>query len=313
MRTVLSSIPTYFLTVFNLQKWAIKQIDKIRRIFLWKGEADVGGGHCLVQWARVKKPKSLGGLGVLDLEMFSRALRLRWLWYEWIDWDRPWIGGLISVNEVDKQLFRACTKVQIGNGAKAKFWESSWLDGKAPRDIAPSLYKLAWRKNLTVMDQLVNQSWTRGLWRMQTVEEMAEFVRLWDLVQGIQLSEAEDEIIWKFNSDGQYTAKSAYELQFKGTFCCFKPGHVWTAHAEPNHRFFMWLLVQEKILTVDKLQERHWPRNTVCTLCQQAPETAQHLCLHCPYSQRIWELVHTWTNGLIKKPEMNMTTEEWWT
>ena len=111
VRTVLSSIPTYFLTVFNLQKWAIKQIDKIRRSFLWKGEADVGGGHCLVQWAHVKKPKSSGGLGVLDLEMFSRALRLRWLWYEWIDRDRPWIGGLIPVNEVDKQLFRACTKV----------------------------------------------------------------------------------------------------------------------------------------------------------------------------------------------------------
>ena len=37
VRTVLSSIPTYFLTVFNMQKWAIKQIDKIRRSFLWKG------------------------------------------------------------------------------------------------------------------------------------------------------------------------------------------------------------------------------------------------------------------------------------
>ena len=34
VRAVLSSIPTYFLTVFNLQIWAIKQIDKIRRSFL---------------------------------------------------------------------------------------------------------------------------------------------------------------------------------------------------------------------------------------------------------------------------------------
>jgi len=99
--------------------------------------------------------------------MFSRALRLRWLWYEWTDRDRPWIGGQIPVNEVGKQLFRACTKVHIGNGAKAKFWESCWLDGKAPRDVAPSLYKLAWRKNLTVKEQMINQSWTRGLWHME--------------------------------------------------------------------------------------------------------------------------------------------------
>jgi len=29
---------------------------------------------------------------------------------------------------------------------------------------------------------------------MSTVEEMAEFVMQWDLVQGVQLTEAEDEI-----------------------------------------------------------------------------------------------------------------------
>ena len=85
--------------------------------------------------------KKLGGLGVLDLDRFSRALRLRWLWFEWKDPDRPWVGGNLPVNEVDRQLFRASTIVTVGNGKTAKFWEASWLQGKAPRDIAPRLYK----------------------------------------------------------------------------------------------------------------------------------------------------------------------------
>ena len=36
--SVLSSMPTYLLTVFPLAAWAKKKIDKIRRSFLWKGE-----------------------------------------------------------------------------------------------------------------------------------------------------------------------------------------------------------------------------------------------------------------------------------
>ena len=108
---------------------------------------------------------------------------------------------------------------------------------------------------------------------------MAQFVLLWDLVQGVLLSDEEDRIIWKFNADGQYTAKSAYEVQFRGSFCSFRPQCIWSVYAEPKHRFFTWLLVQERILTADKLQDRNWPCNPLCALCKLAPETAQHICL----------------------------------
>jgi hypothetical protein len=55
----------------------LKKVDKIRRGILWKGSEAVSGGHCLVRWANVQKPKELRGPGVLDLEHFSRALRLQ--------------------------------------------------------------------------------------------------------------------------------------------------------------------------------------------------------------------------------------------
>jgi hypothetical protein len=43
LNTVLSSISTYFLTIFPLKKWAIKRMDKIRREFLWKGSENANG------------------------------------------------------------------------------------------------------------------------------------------------------------------------------------------------------------------------------------------------------------------------------
>jgi hypothetical protein len=65
----------------------------------------------------------------------------------------------VSCNEVDKQLFHLSIKVTIRNGQCAAFWESSWLEGQAPRNIASNLYKLAWRKNNSVAKDLGNQRW----------------------------------------------------------------------------------------------------------------------------------------------------------
>jgi hypothetical protein len=180
----------------------------------------------LVRWKNVRKPKSVGGLGVLDLERFSRALRLRWLWFQWTEPNRPWVGTDPPCDEIDKQLFRVSTIVTLGDGRQAKFWESSWLDGRAPRDLASNLYRLAWRKNNTVAVDLQNQNWTRGLWRMGTAEEMAEFVMLWGKLQEVHLVDRPDEIKWRWSAQGVYSAKSAYCVQFSGSFCSFIPSAI---------------------------------------------------------------------------------------
>jgi len=312
VNSVLSSIPVYFLTVFDIKKWALKKIDKIRRGFLWKGSSEAKGRQCLVAWEKVKRPKLRGGLGVLDLEKFSRALRLRWLWFMWVDPDRPWVGSAVPCSEVDRQLFRCSTVVTIGDGRKAQFWNSSWVRGHALRDLAPNLYKLAWRKGLTVREEIENGTWTRGLWRMSTAAEIAEFILLWEAVTGVQFSEATDEISWKWTANGRYSSKSAYEIQFVGSYSSFNSQAIWKAKAEGKHRFFSWLLVQGKIQTADNLLAKGVECNPVCVLCDQENETAAHLCLHCCFAQEVWWLVHTWSGGLINTPVQGVEVEDWW-
>jgi len=127
VKSVLTSQPIYHLTVFPTQKWLIKQIDRRRRSFLWKGDEPekVNIGHCLVRWPSVCTPKDLGGLGVLDLERLARALRLRWLWFQWKFEERPWTGLDIPCDRTDKELFHTSTIVKVGKGNKALFWHSS--------------------------------------------------------------------------------------------------------------------------------------------------------------------------------------------
>jgi len=173
--------------------------------------------------------KKFGGLGILDLDVSSRELRLRWLWYLWTEPDRPWVGSEPPVDAIDKQLFRSSTVVTVENGETATFWQSSWLNGQAPIDRYPELYKWACRENRSVKEELHNQSWTRGLWRMQTVDEMASFVELWDAVQEVQLAEEQNKITWRWTTDGVYSVKSAYNLQFQGSFSTFRSDNIWKA------------------------------------------------------------------------------------
>jgi hypothetical protein len=79
-----------YYKAFPTEKWLLKQIDKMRRIFVWKVEEleKVNSGHCLINWPTVSTPKELGSLGILGLEWLARALRLRWLWF-WKFTDRP--------------------------------------------------------------------------------------------------------------------------------------------------------------------------------------------------------------------------------
>jgi hypothetical protein len=76
VNSVLSSLVTYHMTVFQISKWALKRIDQIRHRFLWHGSNNARKGNDLVHWKKVTRPKHIVGLGVLDLKRFNKALRL---------------------------------------------------------------------------------------------------------------------------------------------------------------------------------------------------------------------------------------------
>lgn len=82
VKSVLTAMPIYYLTIFKFPRWAIQSIDRYRHSFLWKGRDRIKGGQCLASWNLCTRPKKCG-LGIKDLEKFNRALRLRWLWHRW--------------------------------------------------------------------------------------------------------------------------------------------------------------------------------------------------------------------------------------
>jgi hypothetical protein len=66
-----------------------------------------------------------GGLGIKDLNKFSRALKLKWLCHQWDDKEKPRKNLLKVVDPIDRHLFFNSTWVEIGNGKTTPFWEAS--------------------------------------------------------------------------------------------------------------------------------------------------------------------------------------------
>ena len=107
--------------------------------FLWKGANAAKGGHCLLAWPRVCRPPELGGLGIVDLQRFGYALRMRWLWLQRTDDSRPWRDLRAKEETVVEDMFQTSILVEIGDGQKALFWTDKWLQGQSLLDIAPCL------------------------------------------------------------------------------------------------------------------------------------------------------------------------------
>ena len=233
------------------------------------------------------------------MEKFSRALRIRWLWFQWTNPERPWNGRAVPVDAEDMALFNAATVVTVGNGLKASFWQSSWIHGRPPANLCPLLYKHSRRNNRTVREAVMNGSWIGDIAYNLNHELLIEYFKLWTAIEtaGINLDDtSEDKITWTLESSGEYSAKSAYAVQFAGQISSNYPALIWNVWAPPKCKFFVWLLLQDRLWTAARLQLRGWKNNYSCALCERNLETAQHLYFECPYSRLVWQLVASWSS-----------------
>jgi hypothetical protein len=286
---VISTLPIFAMTALKLPPKFLKEFDKIRRNFFWEIEDETkAGGKCKVQWKTVCSPLDVGGLGVLNLELFGRALRLRWLWHEWSIPLRPWVGMQTPCDAHDQELFHAATRVTLGDGARSLFWRSSWHGDKPLCTQFPRLFGRSRRKNKTVGATVNGNSWIHDLHRRFPPELLPEFLSLWHLLPDIMLRpETPDSIRWILTSNGCYSAASAYRLHFEGQVRSIAPAMIWSTWAPPKCWIFAWLLLQNRLWCADRLQRRQCPNSNFCPLCIRNLETSWHLFFECPIAKSI--------------------------
>jgi hypothetical protein len=133
---------------------------------------------------------------------------------------------------------------------------------------------------------MTNNNWIWDINPNITAKLIADYVLMWELANeaGFDPHE-EDVLVWTRTLDGAYSAKSVYEMQFDGNVTSSFSSCIWKVWALSRCKFFIWLMLQNIIWTLDRLQQRGWPNDYFCPFCPCNLKTDSHLFQDCPVAR----------------------------
>jgi hypothetical protein len=154
LKSTLSNLPTYDLSLFPNLVGVANHLDKLQRDFLWGGIGDEAKFH-LVNWNMICTPLHSGGLRVHNFIQFNRALLEKWLWRYGREREALWrlvtdvkfetlkggwyskeVLGIFGVG-VWKHIWRGWDKFsnfvrfKVGDGSHVSFWHDWWCGDRS--------------------------------------------------------------------------------------------------------------------------------------------------------------------------------------
>ncbi|GJS95855.1 reverse transcriptase zinc-binding domain-containing protein [Tanacetum coccineum] len=79
---------------------------------------------------------------------------------------------------------------------------------------------------------------------------------------------------------------------------------VWFFNCTPKHSFIMWMVVQGRLSTQERLMKWYPEKQLRCSLCGTCLDSLNHLFFECQYSNKIW--------SLMKKKSSSETLPDKW-
>jgi hypothetical protein len=65
--------------------------------------------------------------------------------------------------------------------------------------------------------------------------------------------------------------------------------------APSKWRFFSWFIIQNRVWTSCRIQQRGWPNcGNSPLICNRAPKSVAHMLFTCQFTSRIWVMVKAW-------------------
>lgn len=198
--------------------------------------------------------------------------------------------GILKISK----WFHSNISFRVGNGASICFWTDLWEGSSTIAADFPQIFRLSKLKDGSVQDHMHFQdggySWNLRLrrhlndWEIDLVASLIQCLES----KPIGTTEEVDERRWNCDKDGFFSVRSAYIKLMDDQIFFPHEQIIWFPKMPSKASFLIWLVLLDKVLTVDKLQARGWHLVNRCSLCLSNEETASHLFLHCEVAHKVW-------------------------
>lgn len=268
----LSSIQMYWSQIFIIPQKVLQGIECKLMAFLWSG-SDLNPKCAKVKWSMVCAPKDEGGLGFRKLKECNKAAMLKHLWALskkadslWVKWvhtciirgqnlwhmvvpsDSSWkIRKIFQLRSLCQPLIL----YKVGNG-----WTTfAWLDNWHPlgplyqrfRERVCSNIGLSLNAKVSSLIRNGTWKWPRGCSRI--TQEIKD-----NTPEGfLPVVTEDDSMIWSPSNSGIFTMKSAWAAIRSTTAVQEWCKVVWFSKHVPCWAFILWLAMQSKMNTRDRL------------------------------------------------------------
>ncbi|CAL1392585.1 unnamed protein product [Linum trigynum] len=329
LKSVLSNLPIYFLSLFRAPSSVIARLFFLKRIarlekiyndFLWSGVFETKRLHW-VKWDIVKTPIIRGGLGVLDLRCMNRALLGKWAWRFGVERDAWWRRLIVAKFGQGRSEWRPCWNLGVygcsvwraivnessyfwkvayvdpGGGFGVSFWHDFWVPGKLLVSDFPRVGFVAQSLDAFVSDMfsMVDRSWEIPLTISLRGGAEAERVLLMQTLNALPqlwITTGPARLVWPLEASMVFSVHSFATNLIESNFggdTAFPFKLVWNPCVPSKICCFLWMVSHEKIATVDNLRKRGMILPNWCSLCKQHEESISHLFFSCPFAIAIWD------------------------
>ncbi|KAL5763937.1 hypothetical protein ACOSQ2_016531 [Xanthoceras sorbifolium] len=243
-------------------------MDRINRNFLWGHMEEKKAVH-LIKWDTVCKPKSKGGLGLKKMKNLNQSLLAK------AGWRMIQPGaGLWSSLLHNKYFENGGLLWRLGDGKSINFWTERWLP-----DLGSLEAHACIQLNEDKLKEKVCCYFDKGSWDIHKLRDVVP-------------EALHDKLIWGLSNGGNFTVKSAYDLQCGvAEVTEWDWNFIWRLKLPPKITHFLWLLLHGRLLTNVHRCSRGLDDVATCPRCNISNEDLNHLLRDCNYSINIWRSI----------------------